>query len=290
MVYNQFPDPDLNSGYFYNDLWSRNILLKAKSKSITYIDKKGPLSVKTTLKGTETYVLDNIPIRVYPESILIINENHSYTSIIDSKDEVDSASLYFRKDLEKEVFAGLTQKDDLLLSNPYYSRNSVEFFEFKQQKSKRLVYLLNQLLGMLPKSENLLLKNEINIYIIEELLCLNYQLYVQANKLNHQKTSTRLEIFKRINQTKEYIQSSYAKDLNLTILASIACMSEYHFLRSFKSVVGKTPHQYLIQLRINSASELLKKKTYALSEICDLVGFKDIKYLQKLIRTKMISD
>ncbi|WP_109850956.1 AraC family transcriptional regulator [Aquimarina sp. AU58] len=286
MLCTQFPDPNASTGSFYNNLWEQNILLQAKSKSIAYIDKKGPLSLKATLKGSERYIIDKVPIEVNPESILIINENHSYSSIIDSDCEVDSLSIYFKKDLDKQVFAGLIKEESFLLSNPDYTLVNMSFYEFRQNRSKLLKQLFTRLLSQLSEPSSIFLIDEIHISIVEELIRLNYGIYTQANSLKYRKKSTRLEIFKRINLVKEYLHCSYGEDVNLSHLSKIACMSEYHFLRCFKETMGNTPHKYLIELRLQKAFELLKSEAFSVPEISDIVGFKDVKYFKRIVQNK----
>ena len=57
---------------------------------------------------------------------------------------------------------------------------------------------------------------------------------------------------------KDYINEHLHQDLKLTDTAAIAQMSPYHFSRLFKESLGITPHQYILQSRINKAKYLLQ--------------------------------
>ena len=53
-------------------------------------------------------------------------------------------------------------------------------------------------------------------------------------------------------------------------------MSEYHFFRLFKAVIGISPHQYLIRKRIENAHALLSDKSHSVSDVAFLCGFADV--------------
>jgi AraC family transcriptional regulator len=71
----------------------------------------------------------------------------------------------------------------------------------------------------------------------------------------------------------DLIESDLAEDLSLKVLANAAGLSEYHFLRMFKQSTGYTPHQYVINQRIERARELLVKTDLPITEIAYLLGF-----------------
>ena len=70
-----------------------------------------------------------------------------------------------------------------------------------------------------------------------------------------------------------YIHDHPADDLSLKRLASLANLSPYHFARLFKKETGKTPHEYVISSRINSAKFYLKTSNLSVEEIALSLGF-----------------
>ncbi len=85
----------------------------------------------------------------------------------------------------------------------------------------------------------------------------------------------KIYLYKRIVQAKLYIDRHYAEKIDLSNIADEATFSKYHFIRLFKSMYGKTPHQYLTQVRIHAAKILLTKNI-SVSEVCDSVGFDSV--------------
>lgn len=78
---------------------------------------------------------------------------------------------------------------------------------------------------------------------------------------------------KKLGLVLDLIESDLSEDLSLKVLANAAGLSEYHFLRMFKQSTGYTPHQYVINQRIERAKELLQKTDMSITEIAYLLGF-----------------
>src|ERR1043166_4316995 len=68
---------------------------------------------------------------------------------------------------------------------------------------------------------------------------------------------TDLETLQRLGRARDFIDHCYDHPLSLEQISEKACFSRYHFLRLFRQAFNKTPHQYLIERRIEKAKELL---------------------------------
>ena len=53
-------------------------------------------------------------------------------------------------------------------------------------------------------------------------------------------------------------------------------MSPYHFLRSFRALVGMTPHQFILYTRLNRAAVRLRRTADSISAIAFAAGFNDL--------------
>src|SRR5437870_10567033 len=82
----------------------------------------------------------------------------------------------------------------------------------------------------------------------------------------------KLDLYRRIVQAKLFIDSNYAERIDAGAIAGEACYSKFHFIRTFKSIYGKTPHQYLTGVRVEKAKELLENGA-SVTEACFSVGF-----------------
>ena len=81
-----------------------------------------------------------------------------------------------------------------------------------------------------------------------------------------------------------YINDNYSSKLDVSTLAKIANYSDYHFIRFFKSVTGKTITQYITSLRLEKACQLLDGSNLSISEISYAVGFNDTSYFIKIFK------
>jgi two-component system response regulator YesN len=82
-----------------------------------------------------------------------------------------------------------------------------------------------------------------------------------------------------IKQAQEYMERSYAdSDLSLNDVAGRVSLSACHFSTLFSQETGQTYKEYLTEIRIKKAKELLRTTTLKGSEICYQVGYKDPHY------------
>jgi AraC-like DNA-binding protein len=89
-------------------------------------------------------------------------------------------------------------------------------------------------------------------------------------------TLTAPDVFKRLDRARQFIDQSYDLPLDLKQISSQACFSRYHFLRLFRQTFNKTPHQYLVERRIEKAKELLSSADLRVTDVCFEVGFQSL--------------
>jgi AraC-like DNA-binding protein len=85
----------------------------------------------------------------------------------------------------------------------------------------------------------------------------------------------KIYLYKRIVQAKLFIDSHFGESIDLDNIADEARFSKFHFIRLFKLIYGKTPHQYLTWVRIENARLLLQKGD-SVTDICFSVGFESL--------------
>ncbi|MBD2090490.1 helix-turn-helix transcriptional regulator [Microcoleus sp. FACHB-1515] len=90
-----------------------------------------------------------------------------------------------------------------------------------------------------------------------------------------------------LKQVTEYIQEHLHQELKLVDLGAIAQISSYHFLRLFKQKTGITPHQYILQQRIEKAQHLLKHSKLSIAEIALQAGFCDQSHLTRCFKRRI---
>jgi AraC-like DNA-binding protein len=92
------------------------------------------------------------------------------------------------------------------------------------------------------------------------------------------------EVHERLWRARRYIDECYDLPLDLNEISKQACLSRYHFLRLFRDTFATTPHQYLIQRRIEKAKELLRLRGLSVTDVCFEVGFQSLGSFSSLFR------
>ena len=87
-----------------------------------------------------------------------------------------------------------------------------------------------------------------------------------------------------IIKVQEWLQENYANNLHVSEVADNFKLSARSLNRRFKNATTTTPLQYLQELRIEQANELLKKSNLSVSEVADQVGYQDASYFTSLFK------
>jgi AraC family transcriptional regulator len=91
----------------------------------------------------------------------------------------------------------------------------------------------------------------------------------------------------RLQRVRDYIETHLDDRLTLTVLAEVACLSPYHFSRSFKQAVGIGPQRYVMRRRLERAKTLMCRTKLPLAGIAHEAGFADQSHLTSVFRREM---
>ncbi|MGQ8334954.1 AraC family transcriptional regulator [Sunxiuqinia sp. A32] len=115
------------------------------------------------------------------------------------------------------------------------------------------------------------------IKILELFKCGSYQPIVHAD-YNDGAYFTKSE---RIKKVHEYVMNYYMEDVSLQDVAALVGMNVSSFCRYFKSVTNKTFSQYLKEIRIDFAQQLLINTNLSSSQIAYECGFSSVAYFNQ---------
>jgi len=88
----------------------------------------------------------------------------------------------------------------------------------------------------------------------------------------------------QLKRTLEYIEANLDRDLHLDELAKACGFSSFHFAKLFKQSIGVSPHQYVLQRRLERAKALLRTPGLSLSQVSLEAGFADQSHLTNVFR------
>ncbi len=85
----------------------------------------------------------------------------------------------------------------------------------------------------------------------------------------------------------EYVRTNYMMDFPIDSLSELCHLSPTHFRRTFRQIMGKSPLEYLIQLRITKASALLRTTEMSILDVSEAVGFRSVSSFNRHFREIM---
>ncbi|HEV7810192.1 MAG TPA: helix-turn-helix transcriptional regulator [Candidatus Limnocylindrales bacterium] len=92
------------------------------------------------------------------------------------------------------------------------------------------------------------------------------------------------DLHRRMLRARDAMDRAYAEPLDVRAIASVAHVSEAHFIRSFRSVFGETPHRYLQRRRVERSMFLLRETRRSVTDICLDVGFASLGTFSRTFR------
>ncbi|MDB5145848.1 MAG: helix-turn-helix transcriptional regulator [Mucilaginibacter sp.] len=267
-------------------LENKNKITSTTLNQKTYTETTGNFSIRFIFSGNETCSIGRRQLSVHSDSFIILNKGTRFTSNSDPRFPVNVFSIEFDDDFLNVFNSNFLKGNKAILFDPdnsaYQLRETI--YPFKGDIKLNICGLKN-LLDNEPIDDGL-----INEYLHRCLFncyrVYNEEIFQKAKKLNFLHFSTRIEILRRLNLAKEYLYANYNTNVNLESLANYACLSVNHLLRTFKLAYNQSPHQFLIQLRLQRAQLLLTKTEYPVYEIVNMVGFKCTSSFIRLFRTR----
>lgn len=85
-----------------------------------------------------------------------------------------------------------------------------------------------------------------------------------------------------VRMIKEYIGEHYSENITLNDIADIVFLNPAYLSAMFKKETGQTLTQYLIDVRIDKAKEMLRNPERTIGEIACMVGYQDERHFSKL--------
>lgn len=103
-------------------------------------------------------------------------------------------------------------------------------------------------------------------------------------QLTQSELNSRITNLSRMNKVFDFIEDNYTKKINISELALLANISDYHFCKLFKQAAGRSPINYINSLRINKAITLLNAGNHNITEVALACGFDDSNYFSRVFK------
>ena len=284
-------------------LGARNAILWGKGKQYHVANFRGPLSIKSVVRGSARWSTNEAERLVDENCYLVLNSKQSYSITIDSLATVETFCLFFRNGLVEDVCRVTESGPTSLLDNPVPGAShalesaaradsstpslgtSVEFFETLHAHDAVVSPLIQRIYARLKDNTASDLWLEDQFLSVAGALCkLRRDADKDAELIPAKKYSSRMELYRRLLRGKDYMDSFSRTSVHLGEVAENACLSPYHFHRLFREVFRETPNQYLQRKRLANARRLLERGEQSVTDVCLEVGFESVTSFSGLFR------
>lgn len=278
-----------------------NAIIWGRARQYHVAEFPGPLSIKSVVRGSGVWGTAEAERVVDSGSYLVLNAGRPYSLTIEAREIVETLCLFFRPGFVEDVHRVEGCDAVALLDEPFAAeqlaeksaagngngRLRVEFFETLHGHDAVVSPLLKRMHTRVREGTATQAWLEDQFFAVARaMLKVRGRSVKQAARIPVKKSSTRLELYKRLLRGKDFLDSFHPEELQLKEVARMACVSPYHFHRLFREVFGETPNQYLQRKRLERARELLASTERGITEISLDVGFESSTSFSALFRRR----
>ena len=246
------------------------VILNTQVRNTVRDNIRGPLSIFTNISGESIVTADSKRTTIKEGFFCITNASQHYTLEVDSKHPTETFNIHFGDFFAEKVWASLSQHPGSLLETKPASR-SLEFRNRLAPLNDTTKSIIRQI-RLTQNPEKLFLEDRLYA-LFQNLLSEEKKIQKIQQQLPALKSSTKKEIVQRLFLATDYIYTFYDQKISLEELAQACCLSKFHFLRLFKITFNKTPYQFINEVRVQRAQQLLKKSKLEVKDIARLTGF-----------------
>ena len=266
-----------------------NIIAQTSGKNTPDLITQGTLSIKCVYGGEETYIVGREKHHLKDGRFLIMNCGEEYRSKTETAGNVESFCLFFHPKFVSEGLRAQISQADHLLDNPFSEFDQpLHFLNLVQGSDSPLSSQINRIRKRLQREgrdrvSGETLHEEFHL-LLESLLNSHRDTLNKIKQLETVRIGTRLELYRRIERGREFIEDNLSSQLKLSDIAMAAYLSPHYLLRLFRQIYKETPHQYLTRRRLERACELLATTSDSITAICFDVGFESPSTFSLLFR------
>lgn len=130
----------------------------------------------------------------------------------------------------------------------------------------KVINLLEEILDMMR--DNKVNEHLASIYI--------HEIMYELDKISTEQFDSTLE--ETVRRAVVFIENHYFENITLKDIADHVKLSSFYFSRLFRKQLNTSPHQYLINCRVNNAKKLLHNSDLSVSEIAYTCGFNSVSH------------
>lgn len=218
------------------------------------------------IDGDLTYYIEGKSYILKPWDILFVNKNEIHKPVVNANKYSERIVIWLNPDFIAKYAQG---NNDLLKCFEVAMKNNYNLLRLNMKSIENIKTLIQDI----QSCDN---SNEFGSEILKESLFI--QLMVLMNRLFLSSDKNRdiedVQYDKTIEEVLSYINSNLENDLSIDTIASKFFISKYYLMRKFKSQIGSSIHNYVIQKRLILAKSLISDGLN-MSNVCYKCGFND---------------
>jgi AraC family transcriptional regulator len=284
MIITSLPDPDSHCGSPVLEE-SNTVIFASTQGKYFYPRHETPYLFLTNFLNPGDYILNKEPIKISDQNFYFMNPGDELEIKFRKSVQIKTLLIQFDKKFIDDIFHSNTSSDKKLLENnlnrnmPYPELPPAPFYINKNIRQ----HIGNLLQGNFVSKDRI---DELLFNLISEFLLLNHETASLIKKIKVVKMSTRLELYKRLFLARQFMDDNVFGNVKIEQIAKEVCLNKFHFLKNFKDLYDITPHQYLMEIKLEKAYQQLKTKRYTVGEVCNTIGFQSEATFSHLFKRK----
>lgn len=266
-----------------------NYIMRFETPMTRYSYQENDLAIIYFKNGAGELVWKKKSEKINGNQLIITNPSDGWEYLNEEEKYIDVLSFVVCDELKKE-FYHFTQSDaKKLLDTPFGKVDESNFFIEKPLNAEyyQSGKLLSEIHSTSEKDDfNYISAEELTLQVLKNIYKDQRKAYNAAGRIDVKKTSTSMETLNRLLVAREFIHDNIAENISIKELSAAACLSKFHLYQSFRSVFGKTPHQYANHIRLIKAKELLITKQLSISEVALSCGFNELPSFSRLFKKR----
>lgn len=218
------------------------------------------------IDGDLTYYIEGKAYILKPWDILFINKNEIHKPVVNPDKYYERIVIWLNPDFMAKYAQG---NNDLLKCFEVAIKNNYNLLRLNMKS----IEIIKNIIQDIQSCDN---SNEFGSEILKESLFVQLMVLMNRLFLNSDKNRDMEDIQydKTIEGVLNYINSNLENDLSIDTIASKFFISKYYLMRKFKSQIGSSIHNYIIQKRLILAKSLISEGL-TMSNVCSKCGFND---------------
>ncbi|MCD8015278.1 MAG: AraC family transcriptional regulator [Lachnospiraceae bacterium] len=263
----------------FGDVWVRPYGYDDDGRPLSNLHFHNLMEIGYCFEGKGSIVLEDETLEYGPGTITVIPKNYPHTT--NGVDRTNNHWEYLFIDAEKSLssfYPDDSRQAQFLLTRIY--RNA---FCTTAEESSSLSILIRAILREMSEHKEQYadaVNGLLQTLFIE--ISRHQRAFIESAPPAPQNPDS-TQIFRSL----EYVGDHFSRSLRVEDLAAVCHMSEPHFRRIFVKCMGVSPLEYINQVRIHAACELLRKSNTPIADIAERCGFCSLSTFDRNFRKYM---